>query len=139
MSLFHGKYQEGLLNISNLRKGGIVAKILAYCGLDCGECEAYLATQNNDRDGLEKIAKKWTEEYGAKDCTAEKCICDGCPSGKRLSTAHAITCSVRLCAASRKVQTCAHCEDYKCEMLSQFIQFAPALGEKLEKIRREIQ
>jgi hypothetical protein len=33
-----------------------MAKIQAYCGLDCGECEAYIATQINDRAGLEKTA-----------------------------------------------------------------------------------
>ena len=115
-----------------------MAEILAFCGLDCGTCEAYIATQANDREGLEKTAKKWTEEYGAKDITPEMCICDGCPSGKRLSTAHAIKCSIRLCASSRGVLTCAHCKDYKCETLNQFIQFAPMIGEKLEKIRQEI-
>ncbi len=29
-----------------------MAKIQAYCGLDCGECEAYVATPENDRAGL---------------------------------------------------------------------------------------
>jgi hypothetical protein len=115
-----------------------MAKILAYCGLDCGECEAYLATQKNDRDELEKIAKKWAEAYGAKDCSADMCVCDGCPEGKRLSTAHAISCGIRLCASSRQVPTCAHCEAYICDTLRQFIQFAPVLGEKLEKIRKEL-
>ena len=27
-----------------------MAKIQAFCGLDCGDCEAYIATQKNDRD-----------------------------------------------------------------------------------------
>ncbi len=44
-----------------------MAKIQAYCGLDCGECEAYIATQKNDRAGLEAVAKKWAAEFGGKD------------------------------------------------------------------------
>jgi hypothetical protein len=113
-------------------------KLTAYCGLDCGECEAYLATQANDRVALENVAQKWAKEFGAKNATAEVCICDGCASGKRISTAHAATCGLRLCASSRQVPTCAHCDDYMCETLRQFVQFAPVLGEKLAKIRLEL-
>ena len=64
--------------------------IRAYCGLDCGECEAYVATQKNDRAGLEAAAKKWTAQFGGKDMGADVCVCDGCSTGKRTSTAHAV-------------------------------------------------
>jgi hypothetical protein len=113
-------------------------KLISYCGLDCGECEAYLASQADDQVALAKVAEKWTKEFGAKELTAEMCVCDGCASGRRLNTAHAATCGLRLCASSRSVPTCAHCDDYMCETLRQFVQFAPVLGEKLEKLRLEI-
>jgi hypothetical protein len=115
-----------------------MVKIQAYCGIDCGECEAYIATQKNDRAGLEATAKKWAEQFGGKDMGAEMCICDGCPSGKRISTAHAATCGIRVCASARGVVTCAHCQDYGCATLQQFFAFAPVLKEKLEAIRKEI-
>jgi hypothetical protein len=44
-----------------------MARIQAYCGLDCGECEAYIATQKNDRAELDAVAKKWSAQYGGKD------------------------------------------------------------------------
>ncbi len=115
-----------------------MAKIQAYCGLDCGECEAYIATQINDRAGLEEVAKKWAAQFGAKNISADMCICDGCPSGKRTSTAHAVTCAIRVCASKRGVTTCAHCQDYDCEILKGFFTFAPVLKDKLEAIRKEI-
>jgi len=115
-----------------------MAKILAYCGLDCGECEAYIATQENDRAGLEAAAKKWSEQFGAKNISADMCICDGCSTGKRTSTAHALTCAIRLCASARGVTTCAHCADYGCATLQGFFTFAPVLKDKLEAIRKEI-
>jgi hypothetical protein len=115
-----------------------MAKIQAYCGLDCGECEAYIATQKNDRAGLEEAARKWSEQFGAKNITADMCVCDGCPTGKRTSSAHAATCGIRLCASARGVATCAHCADYGCATLQQFFAFAPVLKEKLETIRKEI-
>ena len=116
-----------------------MAKIQAYCGLDCGDCEAYIATQKNDRAGLEAAAKKWTEQFGAQNISAEMCICDGCPSGKRTSTAHAVNCAIRLCASARGVVTCAHCPDYGCVTLQGFFAFAPVLKDKLEAIRKEIE
>lgn len=115
-----------------------MAKIQAYCGIDCGECEAYIATQNNDRAGLEATAKKWAQQFGGNLLAAEACICDGCPSGKRISTAHSATCAIRLCASKREVVTCAHCADYGCETLKQFFAFAPVLKEKLEAIRKDL-
>lgn len=115
-----------------------MAKIQAYCGIECGECEAYIATQKNDRAGLEKVAKQWAESYGANNTNADMCICDGCSSGKRISTAHAISCGIRLCASGRGVETCAHCPDYGCPTLQGFIAFAPALKEKLEAIRKKL-
>jgi len=115
-----------------------MAKILAYCGLDCEECEAYIATQKNDRAGLEATARKWSEQFGAKNIDADRCICDGCSSGKRVSTAHAASCGIRLCASARGVTTCAHCPDYGCATLQGFFAFAPVLKDKLETIRKEI-
>ena len=32
---------------------------IAYCGLDCEKCEAYIATQNDDDDLRAKVAKEW--------------------------------------------------------------------------------
>lgn len=115
-----------------------MAKIQAYCGLDCGECEARIASELNDLAELEEVAKKWGQQFGAKNITAEMCICDGCSSGKRISTAHAATCTIRLCASARRVETCAHCPDYGCATLQGFFAFAPVLKEKLEAIRKEI-
>ncbi|MBP5242059.1 MAG: DUF3795 domain-containing protein, partial [Clostridia bacterium] len=36
-------------------------KMFAYCGLDCGQCDAYLATRNNDQALREKTARLWSE------------------------------------------------------------------------------
>ena len=115
-----------------------MSMIQAFCGLNCGECEAYIATQKNDRPGLEAVAKKWAQQFNAKGMSAEQCVCDGCPSGKRISTAHAATCTVRLCASARGVKTCAHCSDYDCATLKEFLSYAPVLREKLEAIRKSL-
>jgi hypothetical protein len=115
-----------------------MARIQAYCGLDCGECEAYVATQKNDRAGLDAVAKKWAAQFGGKNLEGDACVCDGCSTGRRVSTAHAVTCGIRVCASARGVVTCAHCPDYACATVQQFFAFAPVLKEKLEAIRQEL-
>lgn len=35
--------------------------MIAYCGLDCEKCDAYLATINDDQALREKTAKLWAE------------------------------------------------------------------------------
>jgi len=115
-----------------------MAKLSSYCGLDCGECEAYIASQKNDRAELDAVAKKWAAQYGGKEMAGDACICDGCAAGRRVSTAHAATCGIRVCASKRGVITCAHCPDYGCATLQQFFAFAPVLKEKLEAVRRTL-
>jgi len=107
---------------------------IAPCGIDCNECEAYIATQANNSEQLTAVAEKWSAEFDG-DISPENCICDGCTSGGRLSTAHANQCGLRVCAAEKGFPTCAHCPDYRCELLQQFVAFAPELGKKLDIIR----
>jgi hypothetical protein len=45
--------------------------LIAYCGLTCSHCPAYIATQAGDRAELERVAAMWREEYHAPDITVE--------------------------------------------------------------------
>ena len=38
-----------------------IKPLIAYCGLNCEKCDAYLATLNNDQTLREKTAKLWAE------------------------------------------------------------------------------
>jgi len=51
-------------------------KLIGACGLNCAECEAFIATQENDDEKLAAVAKKWSEQFGG-DIDQSKCICDG--------------------------------------------------------------
>lgn len=51
--------------------------MIAYCGLDCEKCDAYLATINNDQDLREKTAKLWAELNQAP-ILPEHINCEGC-------------------------------------------------------------
>ena len=107
-------------------------EIIAYCGLDCAKCEAFLATQKNDRAELERVAQKWSE--GDTKLTAEDVTCDGC-FGKRISKYARTACAIRTCGAESKVKNCAYCDEYKCEKIAKFQQNNPTAAEKLDAIR----
>ena len=51
--------------------------MIAYCGLDCGKCDAYLATINDDQALREKTAKLWAELNNAP-ILPEHINCEGC-------------------------------------------------------------
>ena len=112
-----------------------MATMIAYCGLDCAGCEAYLATQANDEAAKQKLLEKWRVEFDAPEMTMASVTCDGCTSTERLG-GYCQACPVRACAVEKGVETCAHCADYEtCEILQGFIVNIPAAKANLEAIR----
>ena len=114
-------------------------KIIAYCGLVCSDCPAYIATQADDMEALAGVAAQWSKEYNAT-FTAESCICDGCTSGSERLSSYAASggCPVRVCAVGRGVINCAHCDDYGCEKITHFFTFAPDAKATLERTRQTL-
>ncbi len=111
-------------------------KMIGYCGLDCSECPGYIATQKNDMDALRQVAELWSKEYNG-NLVAEDCICDGCTvDGRKIG--HCSQCKVRLCAMDKGVANCAHCADYGCQTLTEFLGFAPKAKANLEMIRQTL-
>ena len=112
-------------------------RMIAYCGIVCTDCPAYIATQANDREALEKVAAQWSEEYHAM-LTADDCACDGCLATTDRHMTHCGECKIRACAVERKVRNCAHCADYPCDELKGFFSFVPDAKATLEQIRRDL-
>ena len=113
-----------------------MVKIIAYCGLTCTECEAYLATQANDRAALERVATKWREEFNAPNITVEYVICDGCLASADRLGGHCPDCDIRACGVARGLANCAYCDDYACDKLEAFFGFVPTARANLDAIRQ---
>jgi hypothetical protein len=111
-------------------------KMIAYCGLVCTDCPAYIATQADDRAALEQVAAQWREEFNAPGITVEYVVCDGCLAEDGRKCGHCAECDIRACGVSRGVANCAHCDDYACEKLERFFGFAPDAQRVLDEIRR---
>jgi len=111
-----------------------MGRIIAYCGLVCDECPAYMATQAGDREGLEELASSWSTdqvkfEPGDIDC-------DGCRAGGARLFAWCSDCGIRTCCLNKGLDDCAHCTDFPCEEIDK----APAeTRATLTEMRRAMQ
>ena len=112
-------------------------KIIAYCGLTCSSCPAFLATQENNDDKRKEVAKMWSEMYKS-DLKPGDINCYGCLSeGERIFN-HCKVCDIRKCCREKGVADCAHCDDYACEKLGKFFEMAPDSKTSLEEIRKSL-
>ena len=109
-----------------------MSEMIAYCGLNCAECNAFKATQAKDSDWKKQLAKKWSDE--SEEFKPEDIDCKGCMSDVISGWCRKI-CKIRPCAQRRKVKTCARCQDYPCENLKEFLSKEPVATKNLEKIR----
>lgn len=109
-------------------------KIIAYCGLVCSECPAYVATQAGDKEALDKIVEQWRVEYNAPDITVSGVMCDGCLDGDR-KCGHCFECEIRACGMEKGVANCALCRDYGCAKLEAFFKLAPQARTTLDALR----
>lgn len=111
-----------------------MSKLIAYCGLDCSACEAYIVTQSNDEAGKLALLEKWRVEYNSPEMTISAVTCDGCHATERLG-GYCLFCGVRKCAIEHGFVTCAECEEYACETLDHILSMAPQARAILEQLR----
>lgn len=108
-------------------------EMVAYCGIVCTECPAYVATQSDDTEELKRVAEMWSnEEWQLK---SEDIICDGCLPGHTRYSLFCSDCETRSCAIARGVVNCAHCEDYACDKLTRTFEMVPEAKAKLDELR----
>ncbi len=112
-------------------------KQIAYCGLVCTDCNAYIATQNDDDAMRKETAAQWSKQYNV-DIKPEDINCVGCIPVDGQHVGHCYVCEVRKCGQEKGVVNCAHCDDYACEALDKYFAMAPVMKENLESIRKEM-
>ena len=113
-------------------------EMIAYCGLDCEKCAAYLATINNDQALREKTAKLWAELNQAP-ILPEHINCEGCRIDGTKTVYCDHICSIRQCALKKKAATCGECPDLDhCQMMEEFIANNPDVLKNLQEMRSKI-
>jgi hypothetical protein len=112
-------------------------KLIAFCGIDCAACPAFIATQAGDEEALAKQAAEWSsDEY---PLTADDLICDGCIYQDKRVTKFCFDCTIRQCALGRGLENCAHCKDFPCDDLQKPWSMSLDAKTTLEEIRRTIE
>ena len=107
-------------------------KMIAYCGLDCEKCDAYLATVNDDQALREKTAKLWAELNNAPILPAH-INCQGCRAEGVKTVFCDSMCGIRQCALKKGVTTCGDCPDLeKCPIVGAVLEHNPEALENLK-------
>ncbi len=111
-------------------------KMVAFCGIICTECPAYIATKNDDNELREETAKKWSsDEYPIKISDIN---CYGCVVEGKQMMEFCSECKVRDCGIEKGVNNCAYCDEYICETLEGVWEHLklPEARDVLEEIRK---
>ena len=109
-------------------------EMIAFCGLACHECEAYLATKDDDNKKRVKVAKRWSKRYNTI-FERQDINCDGCKSQTGRLFKYCLTCQIRQCGMEKGIENCGYCHEYPCEKLDSIFKVAPGLKERLNAIK----
>ena len=109
--------------------------MIAYCGLNCEKCDAYIATKNDDQALRENTAKLWSEMNNA-NILPEQINCEGCRmNGKKFVYCESM-CGIRKCAMSKGYETCSDCPEMgTCPTLKAVTANSPEALKNLSKQR----
>jgi len=113
-------------------------KMIAYCGLDCEKCDAYLATVNDDSLLREKTAKLWSE-LNHITISPEQINCEGCRADGVKTVYCDSLCQIRKCAMNRGVETCGACpETETCPTVGTIINNNPSALKNLMDQKKDV-
>ena len=113
-----------------------MADFFGICGINCSQCDAYIATQNDDNQLRKKLADEASKTLG-KEIKLEEINCDGCINeGRHIS--YCAQCQIRKCGMEKQVLNCAYCDDYACEVLTNFFDMAPQAKSNLDEIYKNL-
>jgi hypothetical protein len=104
--------------------------LIAYCGINCAECDAYKATQNNDQALREKTAAEWTKAHNF-NFTPDMINCTSC-KGNGVQVGYCSQCEIRKCASEKGLVNCGACAEFKtCKIINDFIAQVPSASGNL--------
>ena len=108
--------------------------MIAFCGLNCSECGAFLATKNNDNEKRSEMAKLWSKQFNT-DIEPADINCHGCHSEGDDIFGYCKVCKIRKCGKEKNVDNCAYCNEYACEKLEMVFDMMPGAKKRLDEIK----
>jgi len=111
--------------------------LTAYCGLNCSECQAFLATRKNDDGERKKVAETWSKQFG-HPIRPEDINCEGCVSGSGIIFNYCRVCEIRKCNQGRNLANCGYCGEYPCAKIGFIVNNVPAAKANLDRIHSSL-
>ena len=106
-------------------------ELTAFCGLDCGTCDARIATLTDDDALRERTAELWTKLNGVP-ITAGMINCVGCRAEGVKTPFCQSLCPIRQCALEKGCATCGGCPEMDgCPKVGAIHQNDPSARENL--------
>lgn len=93
--------------------------IVSCCGILCGECPVYIATQKDDDTMRKYLAHEYSmggQVFYPKDIT-----CHGCHTVSADHNKFGKGCEIRKCCKERHIKICAECKDFPCEKIETYV------------------
>ena len=109
-------------------------EIFGCCGMDCGSCEARMATERDDMEALSNIAVAEESRGGVSFILPSRMRCTGCTEPGAKSVA-CTGCRVRICALQNGIPHCGFCEEFPCDLGDTIWEPLPEYKKNLERIR----
>ncbi len=92
--------------------------LVASCGLYCGACPMYLATQSKDESRIKTMMQQFSASK--MNWKMEDLLCDGCRGTGQLAV-FCRKCAIRDSAAAKtKSRLCSDCSDFACSRITGF-------------------
>jgi len=109
-------------------------QMTAFCGLICSNCDAFIATHNDDNEKRAEVARLWSQQFNI-ELKPEDINCDGCISDSDRHIGHCRVCEIRKCGKQKNLPNCAYCDEYACEKLEGFFKMVPDAKKHLDGIK----
>ena len=106
--------------------------MIAYRGLDCEQCDAYLAPLRDDQALRDNTATAWSESNHVP-ILPEHINCLGCRADGIKTVFCDSLCEIRQCALKKGVETCGDCEELeKCPTVGMILADNPGALKNLK-------
>jgi hypothetical protein len=91
-------------------------QMIAFCGLNCYESGAFLATKENDDRKRATVAQEWSGLFKV-EIKPEDINCDGCLFDGECLFNYCKVCEIRKYGKRKGLKNCGYCGEYRCYKL----------------------
>jgi hypothetical protein len=110
-------------------------ELISCCGINCENCEARIATMQDDDAMRKEVAARWSAMFQSSEITPESINCTGCRM-EGVKFAHCEnTCEIRKCVNSKGFATCTDCAEIdSCSIVGPIFTALPDARENLRNL-----